>query len=143
MLTALQALLDGAIRVERETADDAISAPGAYALILTFCRPLAFTHKGAVHQLTPGAYIYAGSAYGPGGLRARLRRHFRAEKRPHWHIDALTVAADRLSALALERGRECAIISRLMDSGAFQAPIPGFGSSDCALCTSHLLRLNQ
>jgi Uri superfamily endonuclease len=41
-------------------------------------------------SLVPGRYIYAGSAYGPGGLKARVSRHMRRAKRSQWHIDQLT-----------------------------------------------------
>ncbi|NIP37734.1 MAG: GIY-YIG nuclease family protein, partial [Candidatus Dadabacteria bacterium] len=39
--------------------------------------------------IQPGYYIYVGSAFGPGGVRARVSRHFRKTKRSHWHIDYL------------------------------------------------------
>ena len=42
--------------------------------------------------LAAGQYAYVGSAHGPGGLRARVGRHLRAEKPLHWHIDYLTAA---------------------------------------------------
>lgn len=141
MLAALEALPKGAVWVEREAIEAAPAASGVYALVLTLDAPLDCRHKGADIRLGPGVYVYAGSAYGPGGLRARLRRHFRTDKRLHWHIDALTSgsAARAMTAFIIEGGRECAIVARLMESGAFQAPVPGFGSSDCASCTAHLL----
>jgi Uri superfamily endonuclease len=40
-------------------------------------------------QLRPGYYVYVGSAFGPGGLRARIEHHARPAVRPHWHIDYL------------------------------------------------------
>jgi len=40
-------------------------------------------------DLLPGYYIYIGSAFGPGGVRARMLRHLRADKPKHWHIDYL------------------------------------------------------
>ena len=44
-------------------------------------------------MLAPGCYVYAGSARGPGGIRARVRRHLRPDKTPHWHIDQVTAYA--------------------------------------------------
>lgn len=87
----------------------------------------------------PGDYVYAGSAYGPGGMAARLRRHFRKDKRLRWHVDRLTVAADRVAALALAGGNECALVEKLLAGGAFRIAAKGFGSSDCRRCESHLL----
>ena len=67
------------------------AAPGSYVLLITVAAPLTI-HAGRLGAiaLSPGTYAYTGSALGPGGLRARVGRHLRAEKRPHWHIDALT-----------------------------------------------------
>ena len=86
-----------------------------------------------------GWYAYAGSARGPGGLRARLGRHFREEKPAHWHIDRLTPAAAALAGLAYPAEEECVLVSRLIGTGAFRAPLRGFGASDCRTCESHLL----
>jgi len=36
-----------------------------------------------------GWYAYVGSAYGPGGLAARISRHLRPSKPSHWHLDYL------------------------------------------------------
>lgn len=34
-----------------------------------------------------GYYLYVGSAFGPGGIRARVERHLRKHKKHRWHID--------------------------------------------------------
>ena len=115
--------------------------PGAYLLLLRLDRPLAVdipTSAGAI--LPVGWYAYAGSAKGPGGLRARIARHLSVDKPVHWHIDRLTPAAGAIFALAYPRGDECALIAVLFDDGAFAVPLSGFGSSDCRQCQSHLLR---
>lgn len=117
---------------------------GTYLLELRATEPVTIAAgRWRGFTLPPGVYVYVGSAHGSGGLAARLARHLRAEKRPHWHIDALTtvlpVAAVR-ATVSLER-LECAWVRRLLAGGA-SAPIPGFGSSDCrAGCPAHLLRL--
>ena len=52
--------------------------PGAYLLLLALGRPLALAIRGLPPAiLPPGWYIYAGSARGPGGIRARLARRKR------------------------------------------------------------------
>ena len=56
--------------------------PGAYGLVIRL--PAEFNGRvGALGSVTlsPGTYLYLGSAYGPGGLAARLRRHLRRDKR--------------------------------------------------------------
>ena len=40
-------------------------------------------------KLKPGWYLYAGSAFGSGGLAARLNRHLSKQKKIYWHIDYL------------------------------------------------------
>lgn len=112
---------------------------GAYALAITLADPVVFGLRGRAHQFSPGCYVYAGSARGPGGIGARLQRHFRREKKPHWHVDRLTVAAGRLHGFAVPGGSECDIVARLGRLAGFRHPLAGFGSSDCPACLSHLL----
>jgi Uri superfamily endonuclease len=117
------------------------STPGTYVLIVRVDQPLtlAVGRLGTV-RLPGGYYAYVGSAHGPGGLRARLNRHLRADKPLHWHIDYLTTAAPviaiwlRASPERLECGWAQALIAR------GTAPVPRFGSSDCA-CPAHLIAL--
>jgi Uri superfamily endonuclease len=114
---------------------DAPSTPGAYALALRLDAPLD-VRVGKISATLPASdYLYCGSARGPGGLRARLARHMRPHKRAHWHIDQLTAGARLLGAFVEEQGDECALNAALAD---LPIPIPGFGSSDCRRCASHL-----
>jgi Uri superfamily endonuclease len=87
-----------------------------------------------------GWYAYAGSALGPGGLRARLERHRRADKRLHWHIDYLlqeSVVEAGWYLASVDR-LECAWAAALAGlSGHRQIP-PRFGASDCR-CPGHLV----
>lgn len=116
----------------------AARAKGAYMLLLTLDRPVEIARGRVAGRLAPGAYVYAGSARGAGGIAARLGRHFRRDKPIHWHVDELTAMAG-LTALALPDGSECAIVARLIDSVGFGSALPGFGSSDCRRCPAHLL----
>lgn len=140
LLTAIREVLPTAIPVTPDTTTGAPYGKGAYALAITLRIPLAFALRGRVQLFQPGYYVYAGSAYGTGGIGARLRHHFRREKKAHWHIDQLTAVADSIHAFALEEGSECEIISLLGRLVGFVHPIAGFGSSDCRACPSHLLR---
>ena len=68
--------------------------PGTYVLVLRLDRPVVLAAgRLAPVELTPGDFVYVGSARGSGGLRRRVGRHLRADKKPHWHIDALAALA--------------------------------------------------
>ena len=60
--------------------------PGTYMLVLRLPkrRRLAVGRLGDF-EFPAGYYLYAGSAQG--GLRGRVLRHLRADKKRHWHID--------------------------------------------------------
>ncbi len=113
------------------------SEPGAYVLLITLSEQHRGRFAGKDFTLEPGRYAYCGSAKGPGGIAARVGRHFRRDKKAHWHIDQLTIAAASISALAYPGQGECALMARLVEAGA-SVPFPGFGSSDCRLCAAHL-----
>ncbi|WAT19067.1 GIY-YIG nuclease family protein [Aurantiacibacter sp. MUD11] len=114
---------------------------GAYLLSITLDAPVSGTLRGTPYGLEAGEYLYAGSANGPGGIAARVARHMRRDKQPHWHVDALTVTASKVTALAFPGGSECELMQRLLESGLAQIAIKGFGSSDCRSCEAHLARL--
>ena len=117
------------------------TAPGAYLLLVELAAPLTLSAPRPGGVLAPARYLYLGSARGPGGLRARLGRHLRAERRPRWHVDQVTAAGTVLAALAWLDGRECAWRAAVQARGA-QVPVGGFGSSDCRRCPAHLLQLD-
>ena len=121
---------------------DLPNLPGAYVLILDLARPVILTltrFKGL--RLEPGRYAYAGSARGPGGIRARCKRHLRRDKKQHWHIDYLTTRTSRITVAAFPGGDECNLVETISKATPTGFPLPGFGSSDCSCCTSHLLHL--
>jgi Uri superfamily endonuclease len=115
------------------------SSPGTYALVL------ACTRVGRVRvgcrgflDLRPGFYVYVGSAFGPGGLRARIAHHRRIAARPHWHIDYLRRRA-RLDSVWCRAGTRCehAWAAQIQNMPGASVALPGFGSSDCR-CETHL-----
>jgi Uri superfamily endonuclease len=116
------------------TAADAPSSPGAYVLWVTLSAPLDLSVPRRA-TLAPGRYLYCGSAKGPGGLRARLARHMRHGKAVRWHIDRLTEAGEVPGGWVFPDGDECALAASLPH---LPVPVPGFGSSDCKHCRSHL-----
>jgi Uri superfamily endonuclease len=120
------------------SADDAPSVPGAYVLAVELAGSVTVALPGKpAASLGPGGYLYCGSARGPGGLRARLRRHMRRGKAVRWHIDRLTEVGAVLGAWMLPGGDECELAAALSE---LPTPIAGFGSSDCAHCRSHLFQ---
>ena len=113
---------------------------GTYALILvSSSERLIEIGKLGQLLLQPGYYVYVGSAFGPGGLKARIGHHSGISQRPHWHIDYLR------SALLLDEvwytydseqhEHQWADILKCLKGATL--PIAGFGASDCS-CKSHL-----
>ena len=118
--------------------------PGIYALIVESEAPtiVEVGSLGSV-SLDKGLYVYIGSAKGPGGLRARLRRHMSRDKKIRWHIDyILSSRSTRLRALVHARTeglRECVLTPQLEKLGLVHVKYK-LGSSDCRNCRSHFLR---
>ncbi|MGE5256030.1 MAG: GIY-YIG nuclease family protein [Hyphomicrobiales bacterium] len=117
------------------------SSTGTYALILhSHHRRLLQAGKLGTFYLLPGWYVYIGSAFGPGGLRARCFHHRTSAGRPHWHIDYLRLAAQPEAVwFTTDPVRREHQWAELMPS-LRQAlnPCPRFGASDCR-CQSHLV----
>lgn len=90
-------------------------------------------------KLQPGVYIYVGSAFGPGGLAARIKHHHQIATRPHWHIDYLRAVCDLAEVwfTTLAGRHEHSWAKAVAQLAGATVPMPGFGSSDCA-CESHL-----
>lgn len=135
----LREIFPEATSVSRTNISELGDEIGAYALVIKLAEPVKFSRKALGAAELQGDLIYAGSANGPGGIKARLARHFKSEKVIRWHVDELTTRAAGLSALVLPGGKECDIVKRLLESGQFQSAMPGFGSSDCSSCAAHLL----
>lgn len=120
------------------------SAPGTYALLLRAEESRA-VEVGALGKMAvrPGAYVYVGSAFGPGGLRARVERHVRGDGARHWHVDHLRVvtAVDAVWYTHDAERRECTWASILRARPTATVPLAGFGASDCD-CPAHLVRFD-
>lgn len=89
-----------------------------------------------------GYYYYTGSAQK--NLSSRIERHFRKEKKIHWHIDYLTSHPNTYVTNAWlyysrSKVHECLLNQKLSAEYGLTAPVKGFGSSDCPKCNSHLL----
>ncbi len=113
---------------------------GAYLLLIRLDEPIqADLPRLGSPRFEAGWFVYAGSARGPGGLAARIGRHFRRDKGLRWHVDRLTVGCGTMAALQVAGGTECDLVRRLVSSGRLEIAIRGFGSSDCRTCEGHLL----
>ncbi len=76
---------------------------------------------------------------GPGGLAARIGRHYRRRKKRHWHIDYLrpVTRMEGVFFVADKLRREHIWAQRLGEAPLSGQPIKGFGATDCS-CTAHL-----
>lgn len=119
---------------------DIPKGPGVYALLIRLPRPLTLpVERLGRPVLDRGNYVYCGSARGPGGLAARVGRHLRRDKILRWHVDYLTVAGRIIDVLCRLDGSECDLVRCYGRLLGVTVPVPGFGSSDCRQCKSHLL----
>lgn len=118
---------------------------GTYALLLHAADD-SIIEVGALGDMPvrAGVYVYVGSAFGPGGLRARVERHVRSDGALHWHVDSLR-AETTLETVWYTHDperRECtwAAVLRLLPDAT--VPLHGFGASDCN-CPAHLVRIDR
>ena len=114
--------------------------PGTYAIVLKSNAERSISvGKLGMLRVQAGFYIYIGSAFGPGGLEARMAHHQRTSHRSRWHIDYLRTAADICEMWYTfdPRPREHQWAETLAATRESTMPFPGFGSSDCS-CLTHL-----
>lgn len=129
------------IAMNRETQIQRIKPQaGTYALIMD-CRVKKKVEVGKLGSISlmPGYYIYVGSAFGPGGLRARVHRHISESQKKHWHLDYIKLFTQPLeiwySYEPVIREHQWAGIIKM--SKHSRMLMKGFGSSDCS-CETHL-----
>ena len=119
--------------------------PGTYVLILHVPRSRTITvGKLGQFAFAAGWYAYAGSARGPGGLKARISRHAARSKASHWHVDYLRAEAACVEAWYATGStrRECVWAGALAELPGASNPVPRFGASDCR-CTAHLIHFSD
>jgi len=113
---------------------------GTYILIVSVkeMKRLEIGRLG-MFDIIPGFYAYVGSAFGPGGIRARVGHHLESVAAPHWHIDYLLRFATPVEVwfAMMERPREPLVLEHV------HQPEPGLGQvlvrvAACAVCRTDL-----
>jgi len=112
---------------------DLPEAKGTYVLIafVAQMKRLEIGRLGA-YDIMPGYYAYVGSAFGEGGLRARIGHHLESTATPHWHIDYLLGVAEPVEVWYTRDHQklEHRWAELLEKAPRFRVPIRRFGSSD-------------
>jgi len=115
------------------------SQPGTYLITLeSRSRQSITVGRNSVIKINPGYYCYVGSAFGPGGVLARVRRHCRISEHKHWHIDYLREATSPTCvwfnhSSTRREHRWAGALGQLPDA----EPLHGLGCTDCD-CPAHL-----
>ncbi|MFW9808933.1 MAG: DUF123 domain-containing protein [Candidatus Thorarchaeota archaeon] len=120
---------------------------GAYTLIIQVEKDVSIKILSQYEvEFKSGIWVYVGSAMGSGStsLENRIKRHFRSQKKIHWHIDYLLVRdAKLIKAFWAESPVhiECDIAQKIQSRDEFQVGPKNFGSSDCQKrCSAHIFR---
>jgi len=118
------------IPIDYEKAREICMDRGSYLLILYNEKP--FTKEiGSLgkREFKKGYYVYVGSAMR--GMKNRIRRHLRKNKKRHWHLDYISPACMKTVKLYRIRRKErieVLLTRRLMN--ICDDYVPGFGASD-------------
>lgn len=128
--------------VKTVSLDELSGRTGTYVLIIELNKTCKIS-VGALGVISfdGGYYAYVGSARGPGGLRARLRRHLSRPKKRRWHIDFLLHRARPRSAVVFLSGTREDSLAALLRS--FLSSVEGFGAFDDPTSGSHLFYLGD
>jgi len=115
---------------------------GIYVLFISVERDIS-VKVGALGKVkfNKGNYTYIGSAQN--GIRKRVARHLKREKRKFWHIDYLLAQkyarVEKVLYKEAAKKEECKMAQALF---RFGNPVRGFGCSDCS-CQSHLFKVKE
>ncbi|AFK22539.1 DUF123 domain-containing protein [Pyrococcus sp. ST04] len=103
---------------------------GSYVLLLYLPADVTIKTKGKTFFLRKGFYAYVGSAMN--SLEKRVMRHFKKNKKLHWHIDYLTLYAKPIIAYLIPSDTKIEEeLSQLIST--LGEVIAGFGSSDLSV----------
>ena len=117
-----------------------LEGKGTYILVLNLDKETVIS-VGRLGNLKfdKGYYAYAGSAFGSGGLKSRIKHHLISpKKRLYWHIDYLREAAELKQVWVSDHGERLEHEwASALGNIASAKMIQDFGCSDCK-CQSHL-----
>ncbi len=110
---------------------------GVYTLLIRLPHNVELRIADQRREFKSGYYVYTGRAMR--GLSQRLKRHMRASKTAHWHVDRL-LEQGKIVDIQVEFTdnplRECSVAGETGDWKGAEI-VRGFGASDCR-CSSHL-----
>ena len=116
--------------------NDDHSGKGTYIIVLCLVKSKKIRiGKLGQFRFKKGYYAYVGSAFGPGGLKSRIKHHIEPKKSYHWHIDYLEAAIREIWVSDYGERLEHEWAGSLGEIASDK--ILGFGCSDCS-CKSHL-----
>ena len=113
--------------------------PGTYVIIMQTDKAVR-ARVGSIGfiDIKVGHYLYIGSAFGPGGIKARVSRHYKTFKTRHWHLDYLREYLEPVEVwFTHDKQRREHDWASLLASQPKLEPVSNFGCSDCR-CNSHL-----
>ncbi|AHF80480.1 GIY-YIG nuclease family protein [Thermococcus paralvinellae] len=100
---------------------------GSYFLVIKVEGDMIVRTKRKEFPLKAGYYVYVGSAMN--SLEKRVERHFKKDKKLHWHIDFLLKESELLRAYLIPNDAKIEEeLSR--EVSKFGKPVKGFGASD-------------
>jgi Uri superfamily endonuclease len=103
-------------------------------VLIAFAAQMKHLEIGSLgrQDILAGFYLYVGSAFGAGGLEARIGHHLESTTDPHWHIDYLLAAAEPVEVwfTTADTKLEHHWADLLENAPQFRVPISRFGSSD-------------
>ncbi len=114
---------------------------GTYVITLKCCVEESLIPIGKKKNLLleRGYYYYVGSAFGPGGVKARVSHHQNISENPRWHLDFLRKHTKIIEIWHTydNNKREHQWANILCQNPFTNIPLYGFGATDCK-CFSHL-----
>ena len=114
------------------TGMDLLDEKGTYVLIASVPRVkrISLGQLGRF-EIVPGFYAYVGSAFGAGGLCARIGHHLESTDAPHWHLDYLLQVAKPVEVCytTADPKIEHCWADLLENAAQFRISIPNTGSA--------------
>jgi Uri superfamily endonuclease len=121
------------------------SKKGTYVLILYLSKDENLNIGKLGHfSFESGFYAYIGSAFGPGGIDARLKHHLNPSRNPNWHIDYFKAVAEVKEIWFIEGERyfEHLLANILQEMEGVSVPVKNFGATDCH-CETHFFKFDK